>query len=155
MSKVMIIEDDMQINNVYKKVLVAVGHDVVGVKSIEEAEKMLKEFTPSVFIIDRMLPKESGDEFIKRYDFGMAVPFMITGSVIDDEYIIEKMKSGLLYVLKKPVAMNMLQQCVEAAARYSELRECQNNVLNVCDELKRALDEAENSVKEAMKSSRI
>jgi DNA-binding response OmpR family regulator len=66
MKKVLIIEDDQIITNVYRNKLTVEGYEVETAADGETGLKLVRTFHPDTVILDLMLPKMSGVEVIKQ-----------------------------------------------------------------------------------------
>lgn len=64
MTKVMLVEDDNNLREIYEARLQAEGYDIVAAKDGEEALVMAKEHKPELVISDVMMPKISGFEML-------------------------------------------------------------------------------------------
>ena len=60
--KILIVEDDTDINNLLKKILVTAGYDVAQAFSGTEATFYLDKDMPDLLLLDLMLPGMSGEE---------------------------------------------------------------------------------------------
>jgi len=58
MKKVIVLEDEKVLREVYKKTLSSAGYEVVGVETAEDAEEIIKKFHPDLFLIDHGLAGE-------------------------------------------------------------------------------------------------
>lgn len=68
MARILIVEDDKDLNNAYKIILENEGHDVVSVFNGQEALKALKKFEPQLILLDLLMPVMGGLEFLQQYD---------------------------------------------------------------------------------------
>ncbi|MGD1087386.1 MAG: response regulator [Verrucomicrobiota bacterium] len=66
MKKVLIVEDDQIITNVYRNKLTVEGYEVETAPDGETGLKLVRTFHPDIIILDLMLPKMSGVEVIKQ-----------------------------------------------------------------------------------------
>lgn len=64
--KILLIEDEPLIQEIYLKKLKDAGFNVICVFSSEEADKLLKKKKFDLIILDILLPKEDGFSFLKR-----------------------------------------------------------------------------------------
>ncbi len=64
MTKVMLVEDDNNLREIYEARLQAEGYDIVAAKDGEEALVLAKEHKPELVISDVMMPKISGFEML-------------------------------------------------------------------------------------------
>jgi len=150
MNKVLVVDDDKCINKIYSEALRKKGYEVFSAFDTKEARKILETQDISVVILDRQMPDENGDEFAERFDFGVAVPLMITGSDFDDEYVAEKMNKGLIFVLQKGCSVSKIFACVDHACRLSEMKRINKNLIEKTEEIIRGLREAEDFLKQTV-----
>jgi DNA-binding response OmpR family regulator len=68
MAKIMIVEDDMDLNNAYALILNKEGHEVARAYNGDEAIEKLKGFDPDLILLDLLMPVKSGVEFLRDYD---------------------------------------------------------------------------------------
>jgi len=66
MKKILIIEDDQIVSNVYRNKLTVEGYQAEVALDGETGLKMMRTFQPDVIVLDLMLPKMSGVEVIKQ-----------------------------------------------------------------------------------------
>ncbi len=67
MAKILIIEDDKDLNAAYALILNAESHTVQSAYNGSEALVLLKNFNPDLILLDLLMPVKSGVEFIKEY----------------------------------------------------------------------------------------
>jgi len=63
---ILVVEDDRKTIFMYEKYLSMAGFQVVPVRSITEAEKLLQEITPAAIVLDVMLDGEASWDFLSR-----------------------------------------------------------------------------------------
>lgn len=68
MAKVLIVEDDPQLNLTYDILLKKIGHEVGHAFNGLEALDQIKEFKPELILLDIRMPKMDGIEFLKQAD---------------------------------------------------------------------------------------
>jgi PleD family two-component response regulator len=68
MAKVLIVEDDQTINSAYRQILTKEGHDVEIAFNGEEALSVVEKFRPDIILLDILMPKVNGLEFLEQYD---------------------------------------------------------------------------------------
>lgn len=64
--KILIIEDETILSEMYKEKLVQAGYDTVCAQTSQEGYEMLQKQKPDLIILDILLPKENGIFFLKR-----------------------------------------------------------------------------------------
>lgn len=68
-AKILVIEDDKELNEAYKMILETTGNTVVASRSAEEALAYLESATPpSIIFLDLKMTGMDGIEFLKNYD---------------------------------------------------------------------------------------
>ena len=68
-AKILIVEDDADLNAAYRMILQSAGYDVVSAFNGEEAlEKISQSGDPAVILLDLRMPVMDGLEFLRRYD---------------------------------------------------------------------------------------
>lgn len=68
MAKILIVEDDRDLNNAYCIILKNDGHEVVSAFDGKEALAQAKTFTPDLILLDLLMPVMGGLEFLQKYD---------------------------------------------------------------------------------------
>ncbi len=68
MAKILIVEDDEDLNGAYKLILEKDGHEVETAFNGEDALAHLKSFEPQLILLDLLMPIMGGLEFLKHYD---------------------------------------------------------------------------------------
>lgn len=64
MAKILLVEDDIALRDIYTDAFAAEGHQVVVASDGEEAIKVATEQKPDVILLDIMMPKVSGFEVL-------------------------------------------------------------------------------------------
>jgi len=67
MSKVLIVEDDKDLNNAYSLILGHFGYKVETAFNGQEALKKNKQFSPDIILLDLLMPIMGGLEFLKQF----------------------------------------------------------------------------------------
>lgn len=68
MAKILIVEDDKDLNNAYCIILKSEGHEVVGAFDGKEALAAVESFSPDLILLDLLMPVMGGLEFLQKYD---------------------------------------------------------------------------------------
>ena len=68
MADILIVEDNDMLNKAYRIVLEKNGHHVETTVNGEEALEAVGRFKPKVILLDLLMPKMGGLEFLRRYD---------------------------------------------------------------------------------------
>jgi DNA-binding response OmpR family regulator len=104
MKKVLIIEDDQIITNVYRNKLTVEGYTVETAADGEAGLKLVKSFQPDAVILDLMLPKMSGVDVIKqvRSESELAkLPIIVFSNIYLTNMIQDAWKAGATKCLSK------------------------------------------------------
>lgn len=65
MAKILVVEDDHDLNNAYGIILRHAGHEVLQAFDGEEALNMLHDFTPDLILLDLLMPIMGGLQFLQ------------------------------------------------------------------------------------------
>lgn len=68
MARILIVEDDKDLNNAYKIILENEKYDVVSVFNGQEALDALTSFEPELILLDLLMPVMGGLQFLQEYD---------------------------------------------------------------------------------------
>lgn len=66
MARILVVEDDHDLNNAYCIILRHEGHEVVEAYDGKEALKKLKNFEPDLILLDLLMPVMGGLEFLQK-----------------------------------------------------------------------------------------
>lgn len=67
MKKILLIEDDMELNKAYSIILKQDKYEVKSAYNGEEALQILESFVPDLILLDLIMPVKSGIEFLEEY----------------------------------------------------------------------------------------
>ena len=120
--RVLVVEDDQSTRALYESFLRGRGHEVVSVKSAEDA---IKVFNPSFFdciLTDYKLPKMNGIDLVRslRNQDDRTGVVVVTA---DDRDAVDEQCGGLSVwsVLPKPVPLQTLADNISAACEFSHM----------------------------------
>jgi CheY-like chemotaxis protein len=68
MARILVVEDDRDLNNAYSIILRHEGHEVVEAFDGKEALAKLKDFQPDLVLLDLLMPVMGGLEFLEHWD---------------------------------------------------------------------------------------
>src|SRR5271154_4256131 len=68
MARILVVEDDRDLNKAYCIILKHEGHEVVSAYDGKEALSKLKDFSPELILLDLLMPVMGGLEFLQHYD---------------------------------------------------------------------------------------
>lgn len=68
MARILVVEDDSDLNNAYCIILRHEGHEVVEAFDGKEALEKLKNFEPDLVLLDLLMPVMGGLEFLQQWE---------------------------------------------------------------------------------------
>ncbi len=68
MAKILIIEDDPRLEITYDTIFKKHGHDVIRAHDGEEGLRMAESEYPDIILLDMLMPKMHGIEFLEKFD---------------------------------------------------------------------------------------
>ncbi len=119
MKRILIVEDDVNINNMLHEVLHKEGYDCTQAFSGTEAILCTKIQQYDLIILDLMLPGITGEEFIKQYSNGKA-PIIVLSAKDELDTKIELLTLGAQDYLTKPFEIRELVARVKVQLRRYE-----------------------------------
>lgn len=122
--RVLIIEDDQLLRELYEDALSEVGYNVLIARHAQEAVSMLDEYGADIVVMDMMLPGHNGLEILhemQSYDDWQDVPVVILSARHPDEFRMSPddwMQLGVIEYLYKPeTKVHQLVKTISAAVR--------------------------------------
>lgn len=97
MARVLVVEDDRDLNNAYCIILRNEGHEVETAYDGQEALDKLKHFPPDLILLDLLMPVMGGLEFLQSYDLpknGRNVKVLIFTNMENSPEVAEAYKLG-------------------------------------------------------------
>lgn len=74
MARILVVEDDQDLNNAYCIILKSEGHEVVSAYDGKEALAKVKDFNPELILLDLLMPVMGGLEFLQKYELSSKHP---------------------------------------------------------------------------------
>jgi DNA-binding response OmpR family regulator len=68
LARILVVEDDYDLNNAYCLILRHEGHEVVTAFDGEEALDKIKSFEPELVLLDLLMPVMGGLEFLRKWE---------------------------------------------------------------------------------------
>lgn len=118
-SLILIVEDDPILLRMYSEKLGFEGYQVMSAKDGEEALKVAIESRPAMVLLDIMLPRMSGTDFLERLrqnPEGKNIPVIALTNLAEEEERQKAIKLGVKEYLVK--AMQTPEQVVEKIKKY-------------------------------------
>lgn len=117
-ARLLIIEDDSQLNQMLRLHFEEAGFEVAGALSCAEAERELERQPPDLVLLDQQLPDGTGLDLLKRIlERAPGQPVIMMTGQHDLELAIEAIKAGANDFIHKPIDTAALEQ---VAARVLE-----------------------------------
>ena len=112
-SRVLIVDDELDVLNVMKEMLDRLGFESSAVTSSVKAIELVKDTQFDLIITDLIMPDGNGLELIHKIrSLKQGIPIIITAGVSLEDVNIELNQYGLEDFIKKPFTMNDIRQKV-------------------------------------------
>lgn len=116
MPRVLIVDDEVQLAEIYRAVLQSAGAKVEVAYDAADAVDLIKSFTPDIIVSDIRMPEVRGDELLvalSSYDPDLPV-ILVTG-LERSKISIPKESANLFHLLHKPIDYDQLIRAVQSA----------------------------------------
>jgi DNA-binding response OmpR family regulator len=108
----LIIDDDLDICWMLSEVLKSKDFEVITVNLLQEANDVIREFSPEIIILDNKLPDGLGKEFLPEIRKKCPLSKILFISGLED--VIDQMEgSGIADSLIKPFTLGMFRSSIE------------------------------------------
>ena len=119
--KILVVEDDRDIQEIVSEILKAEGYEVVTADNGLEGYQLFKERNPDLIILDVMMPKMDGYQMAKLVRQKNETVPIIMLTALEEEYDeIKGFEVGADDFISKPFSFNILLQRVRAVLRRSK-----------------------------------
>ncbi len=119
--KILVVEDDRDIQEIVSEILKAEGYEVVTADNGLEGYQLFKERDPDLIILDVMMPKMDGYQMAKLVrQKNEAVPIIMLTALEEEYDEIKGFDVGADDYISKPFSFNILLQRVRAVLRRSK-----------------------------------
>lgn len=120
MAHILVVDDDPQIREIFRRVLEGSGHEVTQAQDGLAGGRMFRQKPADLVITDIYMPEREGLETIRelKRDFPGVRIIAITGADVfmGADHVLGMAKAfGAIYVMKKPVNIATLLEVVERA----------------------------------------
>ena len=102
---IMVVDDDVSIGNMLEEALKAENYSVLRAYSGTEALMVLEKETPSLIILDLMLPGITGEEVLKKIE---GIPVIVVSAKTDIDHKVELLYEGACDYVTKPFVISEL-----------------------------------------------
>ena len=131
-SKILVVEDDWDINGLLCKILTQNGYETKGAYSGSEAKMCVDQFEYDLIILDLMLPGISGEELLAEIRKKHLMPVIVASAKTGSMDKINVLKLGADDFISKPFDIDEVIARVEAQLRrytkFSTSKESQNKI---------------------------
>jgi len=124
-SSILLAEDEENVRESFKKVLLLYVNEVYTAKNGEEAFELYNKHQPNIIITDIKMPKLNGLEFIKKIrEKNSEIPIIVTSAYADQDFLLESIKLSLVEYVIKPIKekdlMRLLKECAQKLYKKSK-----------------------------------
>ena len=114
---ILIIDDEVKILEVITSYLERAGYDVISANNGVTGLDYFEKYSPSLIVLDLMLPDMSGEDVCKAIRKRSRVPIIMLTAKIDDKDIINGLQIGADDYVTKPFSPKQLMARIEAVLR--------------------------------------
>lgn len=114
---ILLIEDNVQILRGNERILQRRGYETMTAMTISEARERMAEKTPSVIVLDIMLPDGSGLDFMRDLRKTSNIPILLLTGLTTPQDIVRGLEDGGDDYLTKPYDFSVLLAHIEALLR--------------------------------------
>ena len=125
--KILVVEDDQDINNLIFKILSKEGYRVTQAFSGSEGRMCLEASDFDLILLDLMLPGMSGEDIIQKIRFSKHMPIIVISAKASQEDKINVLKIGADDFVSKPFDVNEVLARVEAQLRRYKVFQKEDN----------------------------
>ena len=116
MKKILIIDDSNTNVVLLEAILNSRGYEIQTAYNVDEAQKMMAKDRPELILLDLLMPKISGYQFLdqlKKNSETCDIPVIIVSAVTDTPNIQKTFDLGAIDYIEKPVDIKVLVNKVE------------------------------------------
>lgn len=113
---ILVVDDELEIRNIIKEILIEEGYKTLTAASAEEAKRLLVEHSPDLVFLDIWMPDKDGIELLKEWSLDQTKNFpviMISGHATI-ETAIEATKLGATDFIEKPISIEKLFNTIDS-----------------------------------------
>ena len=122
--RLLLVEDDSGLSGLYRTVLEGAGYTLQVCRDVVSAMRTLNQVTPSMILLDLMLPGIHGLElsrYIRRDADGPEIPIVVISALTDKETVNKALEAGVDVYMRKPTNMRELLSVVAALLAKQEV----------------------------------
>ena len=139
-ANVLVVDDEEQVLNMVKKVLLEHEYDVSLARDGTEALEKVKEVSPDVILLDIQMPGMNGIEVtktLKENDETKIIPIVILSVLHNADYRIEALKAGADDFISKPF---IVQELITRIKTLVQVKEYNDHMVNYQKELQELVE---------------
>jgi CheY-like chemotaxis protein len=115
---ILLVDDEVRLLSVNKRLLTALGMEVRTAESGPEALEVLREWSPDLVLLDMVMPRMDGVTTLRRLRmFSPDQKVIFLSAYSDQAQIMEAESLGALAYLQKPAPLEVMTRVIEAALR--------------------------------------
>ncbi len=108
MKKILLAEDNANVNIFNTKMLKEKGFEVISVLTLSAARNKLKNYKPDLIVLDVGMPDGSGFDFLKEVREYSDIPVLMLTGFSDDKNVVAGFNAGCDDYLSKPYSFEVL-----------------------------------------------
>lgn len=113
MSKILIVDDNVNACYLLKSYLQEMGHDVTVSHSGTEALEIVKSLKPDIMLLDIIMDGMGGMEVLRRVRlFDKSIGIIMVSALIDEVYCNKALENGADEYITKPIDYAHLNECI-------------------------------------------
>lgn len=107
MAKVLIVEDDQALRDVFSLIVASDGHEVVAAQDGSDGLRKLHDFHPDIVLLDMLMPLKSGIDFLQESNIRKTYPdcvVIILSNLSESQTIEHALKLGAVkHIIKSDI----------------------------------------------------
>jgi CheY-like chemotaxis protein len=110
-SRILVVDDSNTNTLLLNAILTEKGYQTITALSVREANASISKQNPDLILLDLLMPKISGIDFLKLLksdEKTSNIPVMVVSAITDEEVIRKIMELGAVDFLKKPIDIQYL-----------------------------------------------
>jgi DNA-binding NtrC family response regulator len=130
MPRVLIVDDEVQLAEIYRAVLQSAGAKVKVAYDAADAVDLIESFNPDVIVSDIRMPEVRGDELLVALSsYDPHLPVILVTGMDRAKIAIPKESQNLFHLLHKPVDYDQLIRAVQSAFSLVESKKLNDHLL--------------------------
>jgi len=118
--KILVVDDSTTNVVLLEAILDEKGYQIETALNAKEAYSIIEKETPDLILLDLLMPKISGFDFleeIRKNQKTINTPVIVVSALTDEENIEKIMKMGAIDFVKKPIDLQYLVERVESVLK--------------------------------------